>query len=347
MIELTESQYSILEQLDGNQRVCVLGGAGTGKTLLAMEQARRLAAQGHRVLLTCFNAPLGGHIRAEMGKAGVDVLHFHLLCRTWAELAGLDPERHEGEADQDYWDVRLPNLLTEAAAELDKRYDAILIDEAQDLQPDWLAALQLLLADEEQGVMFLFADENQAIYQRAFEVPRGFMRFTLKDNLRNAAPIHGLLSRHFGETSRAKGPDGVEVQVRCHGDTADLRQELSSLLSHLTAHGVTTDQITVLSGKSAATSVLARHAEEPLGSFRLVGKPSRAGHIRFESVHRFKGLEAPVVVLCEMGDLRPEVRRKLWYTGLSRARVALFVLARAEPGEDLDAVISQAIAEPA
>lgn len=347
MIELTESQYAVLEQLDGNQRVCVLGGAGTGKTLLAMEQARRLAAQGHRVLLTCFNAPLGAHIRSELGKVeGVEVLHFHLLCRTWANSVGLDTEQGEDEPDHDYWDVRLPNLLTEAAAELAQRYDAILVDEAQDFEPDWLAALQLLLEDEEHGGMFLFADENQAIYQRAFDVPSGFMRFTLKENLRNAAPIHGLLSRHFGETSRSKGPDGVDVQVRCHGDTADFRHELSSLLSHLIDHGVTTEQVTVLSGKSTSSSVLAKHAKEPLGKFRLTGKPSSPNDVRFESVHRFKGLEAPVVVLCEMGDLRPEARRKLWYTGLSRARVGLFVLARAEPGDDLDAVISNATAEP-
>src|SRR3954451_25372512 len=112
MIELTESQYSVLEGLDGNQRVCVLGGAGTGKTLLAMEQARRLAAQGHRVLLTCFNAPLGGHIRSELGKVdGVDVFHFHLLCRAWARDAALDAERGAEEPDHEYWDVRLPNLL--------------------------------------------------------------------------------------------------------------------------------------------------------------------------------------------------------------------------------------------
>lgn len=346
MIELTESQYAVLEQLDGNQRVCVLGGAGTGKTLLAMEQARRLAAQGHRVLLTCFNAPLGAHIRSELGTVDdVEVLHFHLLCRTWANSVGLDTEQGEDESEHDYWEVRLPNLLIEAAAELDKRYDAILVDEAQDLQPDWLAALQLLLADEELGLMFLFADENQAIYQRAFEVPHGFMRFTLKDNLRNAAPIHRLLSKHFGETSRAKGPQGLEVQVRCHGDTADFRHELSSLLSHLTAHGVTTDQVTVLSGKSRSSSVLAKHAKEPLGKFRLVGKPSRPNDIRFESVHRFKGLEAPVIVLCEMGDLRADAKLKLWYTGLSRARAGLFILARGEPGDDLDAVISSAMAE--
>ena len=345
MIKLTESQYSVLEQLDGNLRVCVLGGAGTGKTLLAMEQARRLAARGDRVLLTCFNAPLGAHIRRELGAIdGVEVLHFHLLCRTWADRAGLDSTQGEHESDSEYFDNRLPNLLTEAALELDKRYDAILVDEAQDFDADWLAALQLLLADEKHGVMFLFADENQAIYQSGFELPAGFMRFTLKDNLRNAAQIHGLLSQHFGETSRSKGPAGIDVQLRCHGDTADFRQELSSLLSHLTSHGITTDQLTILTGKSTSGSVLAKHAKEPLGSFRLTGKPTRPNDVRFESVHRFKGLEAPVVILCEMGDLRPESRRKLWYTGLSRARAGLFVLARGEPGDDVDAVISRAIA---
>lgn len=58
-LRLTEEQYQFLDALEGNDRLVVEGAAGTGKTLLALEAARRAAAQGKRVLLLCYNRLLG------------------------------------------------------------------------------------------------------------------------------------------------------------------------------------------------------------------------------------------------------------------------------------------------
>ena len=345
IIRLTENQYEVLESLDGNQRVCVLGGAGTGKTLLAVEQARRLAAQGHRVLLTCFNAPLAGHLRRAVGTTeGITVFHFHRLCFSWAEEAGLDaavPDNAEQKGS--FYEYRLPGLLADAATHLGREFDAVLVDEAQDFRAPWLDALQLLLADEDDSVLFLFADENQAIYRDEFSVPDGFIPYRLTGNLRNTTAIHGLLARHFGERSKPKGPAGVDVTTRWYRDDRDLAHQLSSLMTSLTEHGVKPSQVTVLSGHSTDRSALARHQKEPLGIFRLSGSPNRQNDVRFESVHRFKGLEAPVIILCEMDHLHPSTRKRLWYTGISRANGGLFLLLRDTHGDldgcDLDAAI--------
>ena len=40
------------------RRLKVIGGAGTGKTWLALEQARHLAAGGERVALVCYSRGL-------------------------------------------------------------------------------------------------------------------------------------------------------------------------------------------------------------------------------------------------------------------------------------------------
>jgi hypothetical protein len=103
-----------------HDKAATFGRRGVRALTEAVPGSVNVAAQGHRVLLTCFNAPLGGHIRSELGPVdGVDVMHFHLLCRVWADNAGVDSDRRADESDRDYWDARLPNLLTEAAAELD------------------------------------------------------------------------------------------------------------------------------------------------------------------------------------------------------------------------------------
>ena len=58
LIALTKEQYRCLDQLDDNPRCLIQGAAGTGKTLLAIEEAKKSVAQGNRTALFCFNANL-------------------------------------------------------------------------------------------------------------------------------------------------------------------------------------------------------------------------------------------------------------------------------------------------
>jgi superfamily I DNA/RNA helicase len=83
--------------------------------------------------------------------------------------------------------------------------------------------------------------------------------------------------------------------------------------------------ITVLTGRSAESSRFT-DGDGRVGAFRLCSNPKRDNGVRLVSVRRFKGLESPVVILCEMEELDPEHARSLWYTGLSRARSALVLL---------------------
>jgi hypothetical protein len=295
----------------------VLGGAGTGKTLLAIEEARRLAAQGLRVLVTCFNQPLGVHLAGQLaGIEGAEALHFHGICTRWAAEARLDHDRRPDESAEHYYEQRAPELLTDAADRLQRRVDAVLVDEAQDFLPDWITALELLL-DDRDGILFLFADENQAIYHLGFARPANFLRYRLTANLRNSASIHRLLVGHFGEQSVARGPAGVEVTVRTWSGERELRHELSSLLTQLSRHGVPGDAITVLTGRSTAHSRFGR--DDKVGSFRLCSNPKRPNEIRLASVHRYKGLESTVVILCEMEEVHDTATEPLVHRTVARS----------------------------
>jgi superfamily I DNA/RNA helicase len=87
----------------------------------------------------------------------------------------------------------------------------------------------------------------------------------------------------------------------------------------------------VLTGRSIANSQLSRDGGK-VGSFRLCSAPSGPNDIHLASVHRFKGLESPVVILCEMEEVHLPVARSVWYMGLSRARAALIVLIKDADG---------------
>ena len=78
--ELSERQVKAVETLDMNRRVMVTGGAGTGKTRLAGAWARRARDRGERVLLTCYNDPLGWDLQARSDLVDVTTIgSFHQI----------------------------------------------------------------------------------------------------------------------------------------------------------------------------------------------------------------------------------------------------------------------------
>src|SRR6266540_994560 len=163
IVELTSDQAWILSFVAHRKRAAVTGPAGAGKTLLAVQLSKRLAAEGLRTLLTCFSRRLGQYLRASTeGVEGVDVGTFHDLCVRMAKEAGFALPERSGQLDSDLLERELPELLERAARTLGPRYDAIVVDEAQDFRERWWPALLALHRDPDDGMFYLFADEDLA-----------------------------------------------------------------------------------------------------------------------------------------------------------------------------------------
>src|SRR5262249_19103995 len=157
ILALSDQQFGVLRTLAGARRVAVSGPAGSGKTLLAAEKARRLAADGFRTLLTCFSRPLADYLRESLARhQRLDVLSFHQLSRQLALEAGMPlpagPSWSEREWDQ------VAGLLEPAAMRLGPRYDALVADEAQDFDGDWWLPLLTLIHEPDHSVIYVFYD---------------------------------------------------------------------------------------------------------------------------------------------------------------------------------------------
>ncbi len=147
ILTLTEQQYKVLDLLSRQRRVAVSGGAGTGKTVLAMEKARRLAKEGLSVLLTCFNRPLAEYLKASAGDIeNVEICNFHRLCYRMAKEGGV-PLPRSGGGDRAYFDRTMPEALLKALDNTETRFDAIIVDEGQDFLETWWEPLQFCLTD--------------------------------------------------------------------------------------------------------------------------------------------------------------------------------------------------------
>src|SRR6266536_3376358 len=238
IVELTDDQAYVLSYVTKLHRATIVGPAGSGKTMLALAIASRLAGGGNDTLLTCFNWRLAEYLKENIGEAPhAQALHFHELCRQVAGQAGLTvpDEPTEDAAARDHFERVLPDLLEEGARILGPRYDAMVVDEAQDFLPAWWPKLLALHRKPEDGYLFLFADDNQNLYGRG--APEGLADLTLPlpANLRNTKPIHEFVSVFYGGDSKpaTHGPAGPPVEILGYKDDDDLAHLLALGLKNL------------------------------------------------------------------------------------------------------------------
>ena len=139
LLRLTEDQFRVLDMLSRQRRVAVSGGAGTGKTMLALEKARRLAAEGLEVLLTCYNRPLANYLRQAAGPCErLTIANYHTLCWDMAKAAGNPfPDTSVADPPPGFYERILPEALLAALDTLPRRFDAIVVDEGQDFLDTW------------------------------------------------------------------------------------------------------------------------------------------------------------------------------------------------------------------
>lgn len=337
-VVLTREQMRVLDFVRSHRRVAIRGGAGTGKTVLALEKARRLADEGFRTLLTCYNRPLADHLAGLCaGTLNLDVMGFHQLCHRQVERANRESGRDlVAEAKVTYpgadlYDVQLPNALTYSLDVLPDRYEAIICDEGQDFREDFWVGLELLLADYNRSPLYVFYDDNQNIYSRASTFPIQEEPFSLTTNCRNTSPIHVAAYSHYrGVPVSPPDNEGAEVQFDQAPSRAAQAGKISARIVDLIARqGVSPGDIVVLivdaRNKADCYTVLRRLPLPKPATWLKEGV--RNDHmVLMDTVRRFKGLEASVVILWGLDGINWERSQELLYVGMSRAKSVLVVV---------------------
>lgn len=337
LIRLTEEQQRTFAGLAENSRVLIMGGAGTGKTLLGVYEAQRLAAAGLRVLVVCFNRCLAEYLRRETaGRPGITVEHLHGFMARIVQAAGLSGRLPDAEP-RDLFDVFYPELCLEALLEKQpEAYDALIVDEGQDLLKEpYLdvmdAVLQGGLAN---GRWRAFLDPHQDIYGAIGEraLARLFAtnpaRYRLSVNCRNTRPIAIAASLLSGisadEVLIADGPDVVRTWYH---DREQERRLVSDAVRRLLYRGLPAHEVAILSPLRIENSCLADgliSSVAPVHMCESVGdRISNA--VPFWTIASFKGLEADTVVLVDLDDLTRRESLLSVYVGASRPRVVLEV----------------------
>ena len=326
--QLTEQQAMVLDAVKLLNRVEVRGGAGSGKTWLAVEQARRLAADGQRVALVCYSRGLAAFLQRRVESfpnrrhRPAYVGLFHGLGEKWGARL---PETTD---DRDGWEVRLPAEMRRLAEALPDghRYDAVVVDEAQDFSDTWWPALLGALRSEDSGI-YVFSDESQRVFARYGGPPVPLLPLMLDANLRNTKQIGRTFTDLAPFRMRLRGGEGPAVRlVPCAREDAVQRadDEVDALLDDWRS-----EDIALLTTGSRHPEQAAR---QEAGQDEYWATFWDDDQVFYGHVLGFKGLERRVVVLAVNERERTERSRERLYVGLSRARDQLVVCGDPEYG---------------
>ena len=336
-VRLTENQFKLLDHLAATPRAAIAGCAGSGKTMLAAEKARRLAAQGWRVLLTCFNGNLATFLREEYLAVRPQTLHidhFHKVASSLIQRSGQKtPSGFKNASEKDYYFSEVvPDQLAEAASLLGPQYDAIVVDEAQDFKEQWWLPLQMLLENPDDGTFYIFHDDNQNLYGGRQQIENLAQAFPLSENLRNTQRINEVVAQFYTSDRpvEAQGPVGRPIEILPYTTEREMAEQLRQTLHRLVhEEEISPEDIVVLTPRSATKSFLSQTPK--LGSFFLTRSwDTDYNQIYYETIFSFKGLESPVVILTEIAEEMHHKVVELLYVGCSRARSHLVVICQQE-----------------
>lgn len=338
LAKFVSEQFRALDMVADNDAVLIMGQAGTGKTFLAIEAARREIAQGRTGRLICFNRLLAAELKREVGGlAGLHVSTFHSEMLRLAGFTNV-PENFSGQ----FWDSELPELALEGLASSgeDEVLDFLIVDEFQDIaSPKYLDLLDLMVRGGfKHGRYIFFADfERQAIYSNQ-DLLTGFKErfptfstFRLIENCRNLPRIgfQVNLLGHLtpGYRNFRRQDDGVDPSVRKYVRPDEQDEMLREAVFGLRDDGYDLSEIVVLSPLSSES--VAETTRDPyLKQILLKVETSNAqrGRLRYSTIHAFKGLDAPAIILTDICDTGLQNLDSLLYVGMTRATDRLTVL---------------------
>lgn len=325
---LLDEQAGILDFLDEQLTAAVNGAAGTGKTMIAVEKARRHAAFGEKVLFLCFNTQLKDYLENNYAREFVSYYTIAGFACKICNTARPDYKELKSKLEDYYISGSFP-------------YKHVIIDEGQDFgseaieETDIIQLIHDIIVDTDQGgTFYVFYDRLQLIQAR--EMPKFISdldcRLTLYRNCRNTENIAVTSLRPITERKPRVfdgAVKGAPAKLHFCDSVQSEHERIDVIIDELAADGYR--DIVILTCKTEATSVLSNSVKG--GRYR--------NKYLFTTCRKFKGLEADVVVLVDVDKTTFEQDNVLlFYVGTSRARIKLEITAVLSDDDCKDILLS-------
>jgi len=339
-------QKPVLNLVLHNDRVLVEGGAGTGKTLIGLEVARRKAEKGLRVACLCFNRLIGKSIEHELGGLNLPNLIGGTVYSVLLKLVGVTvPD----DVAPDWWKHEAPAIIEEKLTDPDLAdilsFDYMVIDEAQDVlaRPALWDCLKLFIEGGiERGRFLILGDfinqtltyNDNLFEQKLSELKSSATRWKLDENCRNYRPI-GEVALAFSNSDRGTWSGYMRAggalddwDLRPYRNDGEQVQVVLECIQWARNSGFKDSDITLLTFRAIDNSVVGNLIRN--GFIMEKASELDSSYIRYSTINAYKGMENKVIIITDI-VLTPqnrELERKLFYTGMTRATEKLFIVCR-------------------
>jgi hypothetical protein len=321
IVKATEEQVRALKELGNSNRLCIIGGAGTGKTLIGIAAARHAANSGKRVLFLSGGGLLHQRILDTLSGSEVTVITMSEFVENLANALEDVPPTPPTEPSVSKWFAfsREQEVVLEKFEEVLPgsglyclNYDYFIVDEAQMLINSFIDRFTNLASLGEDQAILLLADPSQRLEVGSWTPPLEYRLMVLTQNCRNADKVSFLLQLITGSTVVRSAVEGIDVRLLVVPGRG------TKLTHRLIAS--TIDEVKYLSSGGIKEIVVLTHGWErdELRDGLVNALPS----VQVESILDFRGSEADCIVA-----VLPRATRFPFYVSASRARVALSIIA--------------------
>lgn len=311
---MLREQVALLNYLEEQNNAIINGLAGTGKTVMAVEKARRHSEKDEKVLFLCYNAFLNEHLRETYPYSHV----------SYYTVAGLSQKLCE-KVDYKALQEKLMQMFLEGTFP----YQHVIIDEGQDFgkeEIDEVEIIELLREnaienEERNGTFYLFYDKNQMVQSKKAPkyIEDADCKLTLYRNCRNTENIALTSLRLLGSDKAPKlYPDAVMGDLPEIGFCATKEDVVTLLNAEIDKYiDAGYNSITILTCKTEESSIIADCCKNSKYNYKR-------GYVKFTTCRKFKGLESDVIIVVDIDkDTFEDEGEQLMYVGTSRARFKL------------------------
>jgi len=302
-------QDNYIRFLENYHQVMIKGGAGTGKTWIAIKYAQKAALESKSTLICCYSAQLKKMFQEQLKDTN---------CR----VSTVDDLISEYEDSSTHTDHGISKWITKVNKDNIECFDTIIIDEAQDFNENDALFVRMHLKDQERSDLYVFYDDTQNLFKSNFgeEFLIDNLPFLLKENLRNTASIYEWATHNtkLGLDVITNPIVGPKPESRNFSAVNEIHNAIESTLNELILQeGVDNSYITIVVDDGFEEFL----QYKKIGIWNLISEQNVSDkEIRLFKTSEFKGLESNVVIYVKEKSTDPVFD----YVAYTRAKFYLY-----------------------